>query len=35
MVKQFIIFQNQKDWARSQLQPLLLMEIQNRVLEIS
>jgi len=30
-----VLTENQKDWARSQLQPLLLMEIQNRLLEIS
>ncbi len=29
-----VLTENQKDWARSQLQPLLLMEIQNRLLEI-
>jgi len=29
-----VLNENQKDWARSQLQPLLLMEIQNKLLEI-
>ncbi|MEM1311893.1 MAG: nucleotidyl transferase AbiEii/AbiGii toxin family protein [Patescibacteria group bacterium] len=30
-----VLTENQKDWAKSQLLPLLLMEIQNRLREIS
>ena len=30
-----VLSENQKDWARSKLQPLLLMEIQNKLIEIS